>query len=443
MAYWPVVGMLASELGLPSFAADALQDPEAQARFLTALAERLPEARAFRPATIGFRSTRRDIRQREVERVRRRRVTFLGRCPREVVLGALEVSTQGLRAAATVSVQFKGWDCLAEWAQGSERICDVCGFLFQTRRCGGEVMVFSSLQQVPDELAEFLYERPRVRVGWLATDLVNCADAADLTRHAENSVPFGNLREIAKTGVWPHVILPVSAANVTLLPELVSLLVDGTRGGTVELVPVPLVSVEAAVAAPAAEDYVAALLAIGREGRIPSRLISPPAWVMNRIESEVPLVDGPAALGADFAVLPDGSLYACESTVGIERWCLGNVSAGSGVIRWELLDIMPEMFSKGMKPEVCQGCDWRHRCGGVDPEVVLLHERGDQPLVDQWPLMFRLYCEPRRALFEEMLLGRVDAAAQSRASGPRELLELQADGLVFKRAAMAAAAGSR
>ena len=84
-------------------------------------------------------------------------------------------------------------------------------------------------------LWEFIYERPRVRIGWLAgTGRLPGPGRSGAWR--QGSVALANL-EIGNAGLWPHVVLPVTGANVKVLPDLVLALLEATRGGSVEIMP--------------------------------------------------------------------------------------------------------------------------------------------------------------------------------------------------------------
>ncbi len=197
--------------------------------------------------------------------------------------------------------------------------------------------------------------------------------------------------------------------------------------------------------APSVEAYVEALLAIYRNPQIRLRLVSPLSWVAARVEAQAPLPSSPAAVGAELAVLPNGDLYAGERAVGLERWRLGNVLQDPQDIRWERLDAMAEEYSNAMMPAECQGCDWRYRCGGVDASVRLMEEAASQrpadagrtqaaPLEDAGRMpapLFELYCAPRKRLFEEILWGSAEAAANGRRKPGRERIELREDGIDF------------
>ena len=404
MAYWPEARGLVGGLGLPDAMASKLGETGAQSRLLTALADKGTDGAVFRPGRIGFSLGPRSIREREKLRERRRSVSFPGRCSREVVLGAPELTAEGLPADGFVDVRFKRWDGLADWDRGRESVNDVCAYLFQTRGRSCAVTLFSGLAEVPAGLWEFIYERRRVRVGWMAADLAGLGEMRGFEEWREGSIAFRNLERLGDGGLWPHILLPASATNVRLLPELTLALVEGTRGASIEIVPAPMAGLAAPSVAPSVgqrpeagacraqrspeapgvEDYVEALLAIYRDPRIPLRLVSPLSWVAARVNSETPMVSSLAAAGAEVAVVPDGSLYAGEQAVGLEGWRLGNALEDAREIRWERLDVMPEAYASSVKPERCLSCDWRWRCGGVDAAVMQAEEaaRGGQAGAD-------------------------------------------------------------
>jgi len=176
-------------------------------------------------------------------------------------------------------------------------------------------------------------------------------------------------------------------------------------------------------------------------------LVAPLSWVAARVDSTQPLVSSPAAVGAELAVLPNGDLHAAEAAVDLERWRLGNVLQGAKDIRWERLDVMPEVFSNATMPAKCLGCDWRYRCGGVDASLLLLEEAAGQgpagnsaggapaALVEGTGRMpvprLDLYCAPRKQLFEGISWDSTEAAATGQAGAGRERIELREDGLEF------------
>ena len=435
-AYWPDVHAIASELRLPEATASALGEPAVQARFLAALCDRGALSRSFHPARVGFKARPGDLRRREAFRQRYRMLTFHGACSREVTLGSLEAVTAHLRMGATVDVQLKEWDVLGDWSLAKERVSDVWHYIHQTRQCRGNVTVFTQLQQeVPSDVWEFLYDRPRVRVVWPALDLRACGDMDEFEAYREKSVPLRNLQSISNAGLWPHVVLPVSTENVRVLCDLVAALIDLTRGGSIEIVPASLMPGVSDTDPPPLGDYIEALLAIYGNPRIPLRLVAPHAWVAARVDSETPLIGSPAAAGAELAVLANGDLYASEWAVGIERWHLGNILQDGRAIRWERLDVLPEVFSNSLQPAQCAQCDSRYRCGGIDASVFFGGEGRRPPSVDGWSLLFELYCASRKALFEELLWGSVEAAAQGQVKGGRERIQMQPDGITFAPAA--------
>lgn len=473
-AYWPDVATLASELGFADWDARSLAEPQARGRLLNALADRLPAAAAFRPTGLGSHARPEDIHRREAFRTSTRFVTFLGNCPGHIVRVALGLVADQLTAGASVNVQFKQWDAFAEWGVGREQIHDVFECLYQSGRYRGGVMLFSKLQQLPANLWHFVYEHPRLRIGWLATELLACDNPTALERYRIESVAFKNLETISADGLWPHVVLPISERNVEMLPELVEALLEATRGGSIEIIPAALLPRESfgvlrphhagntsesagpraveeiQVGLLFAQKYVAGLLTIYRSTRLPLSLVAPMSWVATRIDSQEPLASSPAEAGAEVTVLPNGALYASEAAVGLEPWRLGNVLDDPPRIRWERLDLMAESCSLSRKPQECRACDWRYRCGGVDTSVFLMTEaerarrtapeagshnpglaavssdRAESFAASSFPL----YCAPRKALLEEILWGSVEAAANRNGTN-RELLQLGEEGIDF------------
>lgn len=474
VAYWGDVEALVAELALGAPSSAALETEEGRRAFLTALAHGAQMEQVFGPAHIGFESSPAELREREMLRRTHRHVIFVGACAREVVLGALELIADQVPQGGTINVQFKQWDALADWPSGRERLSEVCDYLCQTRQLRSEVTVCSKLQDVPPGLWEFVYWHPRVRIAWLAAELAAFGDKEELPACRQRSAALRSLREISSPGLWPLVILPVTAANVGRLAELVMMLLEATRGASVELVPAPLLGIAdtfdgrpeewgelpgaagltrrepcgrnsaqatAAVASRGAPDSnlslgppginqsVKALLAIYRNRQAPLRLVSPLSWVAGRVDSEAPLPASPRALGIELAVLPNGDLYAGEWAIGLERWRLGNVLQGAGDMAWERLDLVPEVLSNSLKPAQCHGCEWRYRCGGMDTPAMLTARPDSHS--DAEASQFAFYCAPRKRLFEEILWDYAEGGAQGQTRGPRERIELREDGLDF------------
>ncbi|MGA3058642.1 MAG: hypothetical protein ABSE70_11525, partial [Candidatus Limnocylindrales bacterium] len=227
-AYWAELGAMASELGFANLTARSLESPEAQEIFLSHLAGRL--GTAFRPAWVGFRSSPGEIRRRELFRRQYQLVSFLGSCSRDVVMSALELIAGGVRRGGTVDVRFKGWDAAADWTAGRAMVSDACSYLYHSSQHLSNVALFSSLAKFDADLWAFFYERPRVRIAWQAGEFAACRSLEEFNGYARQSVAFKNLQELSALGLWPHVVLPVSAANTPALPELVPALLDETRG---------------------------------------------------------------------------------------------------------------------------------------------------------------------------------------------------------------------
>ena len=469
-AFWSDIRAIGRDLGLEECPAAAWEQPEIQEKFLTALARQVPGVQAFRPGTIGFLSPPAEMRRREQFRERRAALTFLGLPSRDVVLGALECAANRLKGRAFVEVQFKQWDTLSDWAVVQERIGEVLSYLLQTKQFDGGVTVFTHLAESKDHLWEFLYDRPRVRVGWLAADLATGSRREEFEHWRRNAPVFENLRSLSDSGAWPYILLPASEANARLLPELVLALIEVTRGGTVEIAPAAMVMSQAdrslrippspdpssllrerapegqataygsrsqdathdSSQLPDVDEFVAAMLAIYRNSRIPLRLVSPLSWVKARIDADTALIGSPLAAGAEIAVLANGDIYAGEGCVGLDPWRLGNVLDGADPLAWERLDAMPEVFSRSTAPDRCKTCDWRYRCGGIDPAVRLLEQQRHLDARSGWSPLCELYCAPRKALFEEMLWDSVEAAAAGTEKRPRERIELHPDGFTFE-----------
>ncbi len=491
-AYWQDADRAIADLGLAAVTPEARAQPETHHRFLATLARSMEGGARFQPGTIGFPSTPQAITARERFRAENMSLVLLGRCSREVTVGAWEAATHRLSRAWRLDVQIREWDGQVDFPPGRERSQDI--LRCQTRSGQGRtrLTLFSNLEQAEGGWWQFLYDWPSVRIGWVAADLVGCGDKDHFARYRKRSISWKNLEMLSTAGAWPHVVLPVSAANAAILPDLVVALVAATRGGTVELVPAPLHASEPEAASPRLDDYVSAVLAIYRNTHVPLRLVTPLSWVAARVDSRVPEPSSPMDAGAELAVLPNGDLYAGQAAVGLEEWRLGNVLHDPATLRWERLDAMPEVLSKHAKPAACQGCDWRYRCGGVDCAVALFEERkqaggtelgvevsgrrmaGPAPGAARhraascdeesggWvprhgspaaaqeatpttrtPSLFDLYCAPRKALFEEMIWECIDAACEASVARGRELVELQDMGMDFRPAAAMPQEGCR
>ena len=430
-AHWPSLEALAKELGLIDVSVDTIDRPEAQVKLLTALAERVPGCEAFQPARVGWRLSRQEIRGREAYRQNHRMVTFLGRCSREVMLEGLEAATHGLSPKASVEVQFKESDILADWSLRADQVREAYSLLFQAKQLRVKVLVFSELRGVDESLVEFVYEHPPTRIAWLATALAECASAAELGREFETDASFANLGRLSNAGIWPHVVLPISRANVRILNEIVLTVLEVTRGASIELLPTPCIRQLAHVPAPPEpDDYASALVGLYNDTGTPPHLVSPMSWVAARMNSEVPLISSAEAVGAHLVILPDGSAYPSEWALGFERHCLGNVLASQEPMRWERLDALPETVDRSVRSEGCSRCDWRYRCGGLDPQSFPRPE--DQQSPAPGSVVRKLYCQPRKRLFEEMFWARIDAAKANGGQAGRERLTLLDQGVAFQ-----------
>jgi len=415
----------------------------AQERFLERLAARAPDAAAFRPERIRFGAGPGDVGRREEFRSHYRLVKFLGRCSREVLLGTLETVGRQLAARARIEAHFREWDVPGAGFGGAEAVCDACSLLRAMGCYGAPLVLFSDLQKPDAGLWQFVYEHPVVRIAWVASELLACAGAPEFEAICHTSPALKNLREISDGGLWPQVVLPVSAANVRALPELVGGLLELTRGASIEMLPTTLLpAFKQRAPPPEVGEYVEALLQIYAAPSTPLHLVSPLSWVSARIDSEVAMISSAASAGAEIVVLPDGELYASEFGAGIERWRLGNVLKDRENLRWERLDVIPEALSCSGQPQRCRACDWRFRCGGLDASAFMLEERRqvqaqaaaseEAPWGTGWPgPLAELHCAPRKRLFEEMLWGSAEAAARGRTSGARERLELSDEGVGY------------
>jgi radical SAM protein with 4Fe4S-binding SPASM domain len=431
-AYWPELGKLIPELGLTQISVESLQTQSGQENFIAALAK-MPGTERFLPGMTGFKCRPEDVQSREWLRKNHCQITFLGDCPEKILLGAFDVIGKRLVANCNINVQFKGWDLLTNWRIGKERLNDVLNYLFFTKPYRGSLMFFSDFKEVPEDLWEYIYQRARIRVGWLAIDFAGCHDIAQFEQHRQENASLKNLEMLANTGLWPHIILPATEVNVRILPELSFALAELTRGGTIEIIPVPLARLAAKIAPPPIEEYIAAVMAIYKDARIPLRMVAPQSWVASRIDADVPQMTSLEAAGASLAVLANGDVYPGESSVGLDDWHLGNVLKDGESLHWERLDAIPEIFSATTKPAECKTCDWRYRCGGVDCSVLLTAERlrSSVSSADETSL-FRLYCLPRKALFEESLWDSVINSSQRNTNHPREVIACSKDGIRFQ-----------
>ncbi len=473
-AYWKDAEVLKSELGLTGVALGSLGTSRAaQERFLERLAARTAEGAAFRPESIGYGARAGQVIALEEFRSGYRLVKLLGKSSREVVLGALEAVCGQVATRGRIEVHFRQWDEAGAGFDGLEAAASVVAFLRGAGRYGAPVILFSDLRGVVAELWRFVYDRPLLRLAWVASELVTCAGPDEFEGLRRSSAALKNLREISDGGLWPHVVLPVSSANVSALPWIVAGLLELTRGGSIDIVPaclLPGLHIEVRPPEPAA--YAQALLELYADPVTPLRRISPLSWVAARMDSQSPLPCSPATAGAEVAVLPDGELYASEFGVGVERWRIGNVLKESESLRWERLDATPEIFSYPGHVARCRGCDWRFRCGGLHAAVFVLEAQHQaRPAYSGEPkprppdrqadggqapprhlgaaasaaaasppqngrcdgasnLLAELYCEPRRRLFEEMLWSKMEAVTGQPRRG-RERLELSGQGVGY------------
>ena len=391
------------------------------------------------------------------------------------MLGTLEAVGRQLAARGRIEAHLRDWAVSGAGFDGLEAVRDICGFLREMDCCGAPLVLFSDLRELDAGLWQFVYEHPVVRIAWVASEFLACSGPNEFEDLCSSSAPLKNLREISDRGLWPQVVLPVSAANVRVLPELAAGLLELTRGAEIEILPVSfLPALKERAAPPGAGEYAEVLLKIYATAGTPLRLLSPLSWVSGRMDSETAMIGSAASAGAELAVLPDGNMYPGEFGAGLERWCLGNVLKEAESLRWERLDVVPESSLCSGQPERCRACDWRYRCGGLDASVLMLEEqcqaasgrararelarRGDEaagyrvsaesghvpekPTTEGavaaesqaagWPgLLADLYCAPRKRLFEEMLWGSAEAAARGQAGGPRERLELSHEGIGY------------
>lgn len=433
-AYWQQISGVLKELGIQNADEASLDELQIQEEFLAALSSRVSGAERFKPAKIGCDLRSQEMRAFQEARAARCLITLLGKCPREVILGALEAATARIRGKAMIEVRIKGWDTIGCWQEARTRVEEILNYLYSTKSCHGSLLLFSELKEVPQGLWDYIYERPRVRVGWVATELAECRAVPQLEHLKVSCAAFTNLEMLANTGIWPHVVLPVTAANVGILPPLAVALANSTRGGTLDLVAAPLLCEDIPSAPPSVHDYTAALLAIYREGLVPLRKVSPLSWVAARVDADLPLPSSTETVGAALVVLPTGEVYPAEAAVGSSAWCLGNVLNGAASLHWERSDALAEMSAGSMKPAACRNCDWRYRCGGIDANVSLLKARRQADSAESQQALADFYCEPRKALFEAAFWDSTVSSAGKATRPSREILKLHATGLEFKPA---------
>ena len=298
LACWPEWRTVLSVLHLHEV---RLERPEDQVRFLSALAGHGDGARNFRPAHIGFKLSRSAIRRREAYRHSYRRVVFLGKCSRQIALGALQLAASQVQPGGSIDVQVKGWDLLADWGWGSERLRDWCNYLARTVRRRGTVTAFSEFRDVPEDLWKLVYDCPNIRLACQADALAGLDDMARFQAYWEASPAAKNLRAAAEGGLWPHIVLPVSPANAGILRELVSVLLEETRGASIELLPLPFLppatfpahsrheTLDSRLLA-LAEGFTEALVALSRDPRIPRDLVAPLSWAGARMNSQTTMI---------------------------------------------------------------------------------------------------------------------------------------------------------
>jgi len=397
--YWPDVKELFLELGLTQTDVEAVGKLDAQRRFLSVLADKAPETEVFRPKQIGFKWRAEDVRSYQEFSANHCTVTFFGDCSQEVLIGTLDALEHRVGNSKQVDVRFKDWDVLGGWQCGKDRLSAVSDHLQFRKLHHSSLIILSSFKELPDDFWEYLYDWPQMRVGWQADDLAGFGDLAQFEQYRRENPSFINLENLSNKGIFPHIVLPATKVNTKILPELARALMAAMGGGTIEIVPVPLLPKCGGIA-PAGEDYAAAIMAIHKDAPVPLSVIAPSIWAVERINSHNPLISSPEAAGASLAVLANGDVYAAEAAVGLDQWRLGNILEDGVGLHWERLDAMPEVFSSATKPEECKACDWRFRCGGVDASVLLLKER---EVSTDWQTMFQLYCAPRKAIFEEAL----------------------------------------
>jgi radical SAM protein with 4Fe4S-binding SPASM domain len=432
IAYWPVAKAIFGEAAVPDAEPAAMNDDaELSARFLLGLSERVPNASVFKPALLPFKCRPEDIDSHEQFRRHMLQLTYRGECSRSIILGALEMVAQRLEPNARINVLFKGWDPLTCWPESEQTLSDVLSHLGYVRGHICSAIAYSKLEAIPPRVLEYLYDRPRLRLGWVGDCLSRCESMPQLRKMCRDSHSIKNLEKLAELGAWPHVLLPASRKNIRILPDIVSTLVELTRGGTIHVVPVTANPEWSGEAPPAVDDYVRALMAVYREPHIPSNRVAPQSWVAARIDSETPLVSCPEAAGASVAVEPTGDLYAGDLEPKRDRWRLGNVLEQGAELRWELLDVMAEAFTNSIKPNRCHDCDWRYRCGGAGGIVARLQSNGGEALNGFANASFEFYCASRKALFEEMLWDSVLEGTRDRLPRPRESLEISKTGVKF------------
>lgn len=422
-AYWPVLENAIHELGLSGLTDGLLSDARDQSLFLTEISRQSAEAARFKPERVGWAEPPEAIRCREDFRDRYFHVTLNGQCSRVVTLSVLEVLMGRLKAPAHIDVSLKGWDPLCDWNSGREGLDDILQCLgINGYDCA--LKCFSQFKNIPPKFSDYIYERPQIQMVWLAEGVENCTTLAEFQTYRQIMEPLQKLRELVGTGLWPCLLVPVSLHNVAILPEIVLALCEDTRGGVIRLVTTDSLSDSMQTPLPLINEYVAALVSIYNDSRIPLRHVSPQSWVAARMEADVPLVSSPEAAGACLTVFPNGDLFAGECSRPLPDWRLGNILEGVGALKWERIDSMAELWLGRGKAPRCYECVWRYRCGGLDPSLYVGSDTMDvAPTMDS-EARVAFYCHPRRALFEEALWGVVAKSIGGHSIEGKEIVEL-------------------
>ena len=112
---------------------------------------------------------------------------------------------------------------LADWERGGKRLRDRCNYLGHTARRRATVTVFSEFRALTEDLWKLVYDCPNVRLAWQADALAALDDMARFRDYWERSLSARNLQALVETGLWPHIVLPVTEANTGILAPVYEL----------------------------------------------------------------------------------------------------------------------------------------------------------------------------------------------------------------------------
>ena len=142
-AYWADVEALKAQLGWDSGGTGSLTAAGVPPRLTAGLSALVGGLSPTEAATTWSLPWAADVRRREAFRASHRAVLFLGRCSREVALGALEIATERLTVGSQVEVRLKDSDAFADLSDAREWVREVLGYLAGTRRLCAHLMLLS------------------------------------------------------------------------------------------------------------------------------------------------------------------------------------------------------------------------------------------------------------------------------------------------------------